>query len=149
MAKAEPELGIFPRLRFCFLYFFGNLHATLSEILRLTEGTLAPVACLDCGAAPCNRAAQCKTLPVWTELDRIINSYLDSVAIADLLQKQPGKRSVNIRLANTICTSKGCSETIRCVLYPFPGDTRKTIQKLGESSRNPGKYLAQAGLAMV
>ena len=63
----------------------------LSEILRLTEGTLAPVACLDCGAAPCNRAAQCKTLPVWTELDRIINSYLDSVTIADLLQKQPGK----------------------------------------------------------
>lgn len=62
-----------------------------SEILRLTEGTLAPVACLDCGTAPCNRAAQCKTLPVWTELDRIINSYLDSVTIADLLQKQPGK----------------------------------------------------------
>ena len=63
----------------------------LSEILRLTEGTLAPVACLDCGTAPCNRAAQCKTLPVWTELDRIINSYLDSVTIADLLQKHPGK----------------------------------------------------------
>jgi len=60
---------------------------TLGEVLRLTEGTLAPVACLDCGAAPCDRAAQCKTLPVWTELDRIVNSYLDSVTIADLLQK--------------------------------------------------------------
>ncbi|MBO5130098.1 MAG: RrF2 family transcriptional regulator [Oscillospiraceae bacterium] len=60
---------------------------TLGEILRLTEGTLAPVACLDCGAVPCERAAQCKTLPVWTELDRIVNSYLDSVTIADLLQK--------------------------------------------------------------
>ena len=58
---------------------------TLGEILRLTEGTLAPVACLDCEAAPCVRAAQCKTLPVWTELDRIVNSYLDSVTIADLL----------------------------------------------------------------
>lgn len=58
---------------------------TLGEILRLTEGTLAPVACLDCGAAPCERAAQCKTLPVWTELDRIVSSYLDSVKIADLL----------------------------------------------------------------
>jgi len=60
---------------------------TLGEVLRLTEGTLAPVACLDCGAAPCDRAAQCKTLPVWTELDRIVNGYLDSVTIADLLQK--------------------------------------------------------------
>ena len=59
---------------------------TLGEILRLTEGTLAPVACLDCGATPCDRAAQCKTLPVWTELDRIVNNYLDSVTLADLLK---------------------------------------------------------------
>ena len=60
---------------------------TLGEILRLTEGTLAPVACLDCGTAPCDRAERCKTLPVWTELDRIINSYLDSVTIAVLMQE--------------------------------------------------------------
>jgi len=60
---------------------------TLGEVLRLTEGTLAPVACLDCGTAPCDRAERCKTLPVWTELDRIINSYLDSVTIADLMQE--------------------------------------------------------------
>ena len=59
---------------------------TLGEILRLTEGSLAPVACLDCGAAPCDRADQCKTLPVWTELDRIVNSYLDSITLADLLK---------------------------------------------------------------
>lgn len=58
---------------------------TLGEILRLTEGTLAPVACLECGAAPCDRANRCRTLPVWTELDRIVNTYLDSVTIADLL----------------------------------------------------------------
>lgn len=59
---------------------------TLGEILRLTEGTLAPVACLECGAAPCDRAAECRTLPVWTELDRRINEYLDSVTLADLLK---------------------------------------------------------------
>ena len=64
---------------------------TLSEILRLTEGSLAPVACLDCGAAPCHRAAECRTLPVWTELDRRINEYLDSVTVADLLK--PGCQS--------------------------------------------------------
>ena len=59
---------------------------TLAEILRLTEGTLAPVACLECGASPCDRAADCRTLPIWTELDRRINGYLDSVTVADLLK---------------------------------------------------------------
>lgn len=59
---------------------------TLGEILRLTEGTLAPVSCLECGAAPCDRAAECRTLPVWTELDRIVNTYLDSVTLGDLLK---------------------------------------------------------------
>lgn len=60
---------------------------TLGEILLLTEGTLAPVACLECGAAPCDRAAECRTLPVWTELDRRISDYLNSVTLADLLKK--------------------------------------------------------------
>ena len=58
---------------------------TLGEILRLTEGTLAPVACLDCGSVSCDRAAQCRTLPVWTELERIITEYLDSVTLASVL----------------------------------------------------------------
>lgn len=59
---------------------------TLSEILRLTEGSLTPVACLECGAAPCNRASECRTLPIWAELDQRINDYLDSVTVADLLK---------------------------------------------------------------
>ena len=59
---------------------------TLGEILRLTEGSLAPVACLECGATPCEKAADCRTLPVWTELDRRINEYLDSVTVANLLK---------------------------------------------------------------
>lgn len=62
---------------------------TLGEILRLTEGSLAPVACLECGASPCEKAADCRTLPVWTELDRRINEYLDGVTIADLLRSGP------------------------------------------------------------
>ena len=59
---------------------------TLGEILLLTEGSLAPVACLECGAAPCDRAAECRTLPIWTELDRRVNEYLNSVTLADLLE---------------------------------------------------------------
>ena len=59
---------------------------TLGEILLLTEGSLAPVSCLECGAAPCDRAAECRTLPIWTELDRRISEYLNSVTLADLLK---------------------------------------------------------------
>ena len=59
----------------------------IGEILRLTEGTLAPVACLECGAEPCSKSPECRTLPMWTELDRRISGYLDSVTIADLRKK--------------------------------------------------------------
>ena len=63
---------------------------SLGEILRLTEGSLAPVSCLEENAAPCPRAASCATLPVWTKLDGMINSYLDSVSLRDLLPNQTG-----------------------------------------------------------
>lgn len=59
----------------------------VSDILRLTEGDLAPVACLECGAPDCKRTADCRTLPMWQELDRRVNEYLDSVTIADLMKK--------------------------------------------------------------
>lgn len=58
----------------------------ISDILRLTEGDLAPVACLECDAPDCNRTADCRTLPMWRELNRRVNEYLDSVTIADLMK---------------------------------------------------------------
>ena len=58
----------------------------VGDILRLTEGTLAPVACLVKGAEPCAKAEQCTTLPMWTKLDDMINPYLDSVSIKDLMK---------------------------------------------------------------
>lgn len=59
----------------------------VGEILTLTEGTLAPVACLECNAAPCEREKDCRTLPLWKELDSRISGYLNSVTIADLMRK--------------------------------------------------------------
>ncbi len=56
---------------------------SLGEILRLTEGSLAPVACLEDGAERC--AHPCSSLPVWEELERLVANYLDSVSLADLL----------------------------------------------------------------
>ena len=60
---------------------------TAGEILRLTEDSLAPVACLEKGSAPCSRAAQCRTLSLWKGLDQAISTYLDSVTLADLMRR--------------------------------------------------------------
>lgn len=57
----------------------------VGEILVLTEGSLAPVACLEKGAEPCAKAGTCKTLPMWTKLDSLVNDYLNSVTLADLI----------------------------------------------------------------
>ena len=57
----------------------------IGEILRLTEGDLAPVSCLECGAEPCPKRGECLTLPMWTKLHDMICDYLDSVTLADLL----------------------------------------------------------------
>ena len=57
---------------------------TLGEILRVTERDLAPVACLEHGAQPCEYAGDCKTLPVWDKLNLMINEYLDGVTLDSL-----------------------------------------------------------------
>ena len=58
----------------------------VGDILRLTDGSLAPVSCLECSGESCEHAAECRTLPMWRKLDKMVNEYLDSVTIADLLQ---------------------------------------------------------------
>ncbi len=57
---------------------------SVGEILRLTEGSLAPVACLEGAENACPRAGECCTLPLWEKLDGLINGYLDSVRLSDL-----------------------------------------------------------------
>ena len=64
---------------------------TVGSILRLTENSMAPVACLEPGSTDCPRMGSCKTLPLWQGLDKVVNEYLDGVTIADLVQNgQPG-----------------------------------------------------------
>lgn len=58
----------------------------VGDILRLTEGTLAPVMCLEEGANPCERADTCKTLPLWTGLNKVISEYLDNVSLEDIIR---------------------------------------------------------------
>ena len=58
---------------------------TLAEILNLTEGTLAPVSCMENGHCSCDRTQDCRTKPIWTELDNLIQNYLESVTLAAFL----------------------------------------------------------------
>ena len=63
----------------------------IGDILRLMEGSLAPVACLEDGALPCARAAECRTLEFWRGLDEVIQKYAGSFCLADLMRAaQPG-----------------------------------------------------------
>ena len=60
---------------------------TVGSILRLTEGSLAPVSCLESPeAVSCDRIDSCRTLPMWRGLDKLINNYLDNITLADLVQ---------------------------------------------------------------
>ena len=59
----------------------------VGDILRLTEGDLAPVACLEGSCEPCTHSAECRTKPLWNGLYATINEYLDGVTIADLMKK--------------------------------------------------------------
>ena len=61
---------------------------TVGMILRLTEGSMAPVSCLEEGAPACDRADCCETLEVWQNLYDAINRVIDGVTIADLVDKR-------------------------------------------------------------
>jgi len=60
---------------------------TVGMILRLTEGSMAPVACLEEDAEECERCDTCETLQVWKELYDAVNQVIDNVTIADLVEK--------------------------------------------------------------
>lgn len=57
----------------------------IGDILRLTEGDLAPVACLQENAEPCPNTDHCKTLPLWTGLQHIVEEYFDNITLADII----------------------------------------------------------------
>ena len=63
---------------------------TVYQILRLMEGSLAPVACLDHKPNQCPRQDCCQTLFIWEELDRRIEEYLSSFTLQDILDRSVG-----------------------------------------------------------
>ena len=69
---------------------------TVGEILRLTEGSLAPVACLEQDPIECERSGECATLSVWQGLHRVMNEYLDGITLSGYFGS--AKRTVYQRL---------------------------------------------------
>lgn len=60
---------------------------TVGEILRVTEGSLSPVSCLQYGENTCPRKGECITLPVWEGLYKAITDYLDGITLRDIIEK--------------------------------------------------------------
>ena len=57
----------------------------VGDILRITEGGLAPVACLALGAEPCERVEQCRTVSMWRGYEKLTNDYFDGITIGSLM----------------------------------------------------------------
>lgn len=69
---------------------------TVGMILRLTEGSLAPVACLDYEENDCPRQDTCATLELWKRLDQAIQGVVDTVTLADLVEWQAGREEQDV-----------------------------------------------------
>lgn len=61
---------------------------SVGEILRVTEGSLEPVACLDQNPNQCPRCFDCETLPVWEGLSKVIHDYLDGISLQELVDRK-------------------------------------------------------------
>ena len=72
---------------------------TVGSILRTAEGKLSPVACLENGQCICPNAEGCRTLPLWTELERMIDDYLEQHTLAELIEQSQGGNTVGACLA--------------------------------------------------
>ena len=62
---------------------------TVGEILRLAEGDLAPVSCLEKGTTPCEIAEECRTISMWKDFYEMTNKFFDGITVADLMKDGP------------------------------------------------------------
>ena len=60
---------------------------SIYQIFNLTEGSLSPVACINCGQNFCTREGVCQTKEMWTNVDNLLNNYFKSISVQDLLEK--------------------------------------------------------------
>ena len=60
---------------------------TVLQVLKIMEGSLAPVQCLETSPNLCDRCSFCITLPMWTELDRVVSDYLGGITLQSLIDR--------------------------------------------------------------
>ena len=73
---------------------------TVGQVLRITEGNIAPVSCLEDEVNHCGRALSCKTLHMWEEFYKVISNYLDNVTIQDISEQRQTHDVTNNGTAN-------------------------------------------------
>lgn len=61
---------------------------TVGEILKNTEGSMAPVACLEQSPNQCPRCKECVTLPIWEGLERVVSDYLEGITLQDIIDRK-------------------------------------------------------------
>ena len=66
---------------------------TVNDILQIAEGSMAPVSCLEQSPNACARCKKCETLPLWTELEKLIFNYLNGITLEDLIEGRVPKAS--------------------------------------------------------
>lgn len=71
---------------------------SVGQILRVTEGSIAPVACLEDGGEECPRSGGCMTRQVWAGLEKVIREYLDNLTLQDILDQYGGPASLNFEI---------------------------------------------------
>lgn len=64
---------------------------TIGTILRILEGPITPVQCTSQSERCCDREDHCVTRPLWVELEQLINGFLDSTTLQDLIDKAPAQ----------------------------------------------------------
>ena len=66
---------------------------TVGMVLRMTEGSLAPVECLAENALPCERESKCATVEVYKKIYEAVNNVIDNFTIQNLLDIEHEKGS--------------------------------------------------------
>ena len=67
---------------------------TVGMILRLTEGSLAPVSCLEDEINKCPRVSDCQTLFVWEKIYKAVNDIIDNITVQDIIENKSGNYSI-------------------------------------------------------
>lgn len=96
----------------------------IGEILRLTEKDLAPVACLAEGAAKCDRRKACRTISFWSGLNDVVNNYIDSVTLADLLGQNKSASKSKVQQKAVAQPKKTVAKA-----QPKKAEAKKTVAK--------------------